>query len=129
MNWILAHPYEALVWLLSATTAVATAAHLAIPALAKWAETTPGEEDDMLVATWGKRIDTVIAVLDILRRVMPRVVVGPTTRTQPLASVAGRPTIPSLAPMRPLSAPPPIGATTLKPWPEPVVRTGEEPKP
>lgn len=117
MNWILSHPYESLVSLLTVTTSIATVAHLAIPALAKWAESTPGDTDDKLVAKWGARIDAVIAVLDVLRRCMPRVVIGPTLRTQPLASVAGRPTIPSLAPMKPLSSPPPP-RTTLKPWPD-----------
>lgn len=130
MSWILQHPYESLVWILGVTTSVAAAAHLAIPALAKWAEGTPGDSDDKLIAKWGARIDSVIAVLDIIRRVMPRVVIGPTVRTQPLASVAGRPTIPSLAPMKPLSAPP-APSTTLKPWPEPVTQPDieEPPKP
>ena len=126
MSWILEHPYEALVWLLGVTTGIATAAHLAIPALAKWAESTPGTGDDELIAAWGKRIDTVLAVLDVIRRVLPRVVIGPTVRTQPLASVAGRPTVPSLAPMRPLSAPP-APRTTLQPWPE-VIAPPEDPK-
>lgn len=115
IDWILKHPYEALATLLAGTTSVAVAIRAAIPALNKLADLTATQADNDFLLRLTPVIDKVIAALDILRRALPRVVMGPLPSTQPIASASGRVTVP---PMRSISAPP--SPTTLKPWPEPM---------
>jgi hypothetical protein len=120
-DWILAHPYQAAVTALAVTTGIAIAIRGAIPLLTKLADLTSTKADNEFLLRLAPKLDTVIAALDVLRRLLPRVVVGPLPSTQPIASASGRPTMPpsSTPPMKSLSAPPPP-KTTLKPWPEPV---------
>jgi len=98
---------------LATTTTIAIAIRGAIPALTKLADVTSTQADNAFLLWLTPKLDSVIATLDVIRRVMPRVVVGPLPRTQPLASASGRTTLPS---MRPVSMPPPPGGT-LRPWP------------
>jgi hypothetical protein len=122
MSWILEHPTETVLAVLAFGNTVTGLAWVVIRAYAKRAESTPDLADDISAALWVARIDRIVAVLDIIRRCVPRVVVGPLPSTQPIASVTGRPTIP---PMKPISSPPPP-FTTLKPWPMPEVITPPE---
>lgn len=102
MNWTwLTDPKVVVGAVLAFTTTASGIAHVVIKALAKRAATTPGTDDDEKYARWLDRIDTVMFIADVVRR-MPRVIMGPFPATQPIASVAGG----SLAPMKPLSVPP-----------------------
>lgn len=102
MNWTwLSDPRFVVPGVLGVTSTLSGIAHVVIKALAARAATTPTKEDDERYARWLERVDTVMFVLDVVRR-MPRLTVGPFPSTQPIASVAT-----SLPPMKPLSAPPP----------------------
>lgn len=101
-QWLTEHPYQLAAWVVGVLTAIAGGAHVAILVLAKYASTTPGDEDDQRYAKWLVWVDALMAFLDIVRR-MPRLTVGPLPSTQPIASVAGGKTLP---PMKALSVPP-----------------------
>jgi hypothetical protein len=127
MSWVLEHPTEAITAALAVTTTIAITIRGAIPLLTKLADTTSTRVDNEFLLKLTPKLDALIAALDVLRRVMPRVVVGPLPSTQPIASASGRPTVPP--PMKPISAPP-APSTTLRPWPEVITPPqGEEPKP
>ena len=125
IDWIVQHPTEAAIAVLAFGNTVTGLAWVVIRGYAKRAESTPDLADDLEAAKWVARVDRIVAVLDIIRRCVPRVVVGPLPSTQPIASVTGRPTLP---PMKPISSPP-APSTTLRPWPEVITPVeGEEPK-
>lgn len=125
--WIAAHPTEAAAATLAVTTSTAIAIRAAIPMLTKLADSTSTRVDNEFLLKLTPKLDALIAALDVLRRIMPRVVVGPLPSTQPIASATGRPTVPP--PMKPISAPP-APSTTLRPWPEVITPPeGEERKP
>jgi len=113
-EWITQHPTESITAVLAVTTTIAVAIRAAIPMLTKLADLTSSRADNELLLRAAPKLDAVIAALDVLRRVLPRVVVGPLPSTQPIASASGGRTIPP--PMRPISNPP-APSTTLRPWP------------
>jgi hypothetical protein len=115
MNWILEHPTEAITAGLAVTTTIAISIRAAIPLLTKLADLTSTRVDNEFLLKLTPKLDALIAALDVLRRIMPRVVMGPLPSTQPIASASGRPTRPP--PMKSISAPP-VPTTTLRPWPE-----------
>lgn len=100
MNALLTNPWLVAGTVLGITSTLSGIAHVVIKALAARAATTPGKEDDEKYARWLDRVDTVMFIADVIRR-MPRFTVGPFPGTQPIATVAT-----SLPPMKPLSAPP-----------------------
>lgn len=104
MTWILEHPYEVFASFLAVTTGLAIMARLIIAALGQWAKTTPSTHDDEVIASWAAKADAAVAILDVIRRCLPRVVVGPWPTTQPIASVSKGNTV---APMKPISGMPP----------------------
>jgi hypothetical protein len=111
MNYIIEHPYEALVTLLAVTTGAAICARLVIGVISTYAKTTPDTADDEAAAKWAARLDAIVSALDIVRRAMPRVVVGPLRTTQPIANATG------MQPMKPVSMPAPplsIGQGDIK---------------
>lgn len=119
MQWILAHPAEAALAVLGTTTSIAMAIRVLIPALSAIAASTATKEDDEAVSRLAGWVDWLIVALDALRRVIPRVVVGPLPSNQPIAKAAT-----SVPPMKPVSMPPP-GPEVIKP----VVLLGDEPPP
>lgn len=125
MNWVLEHPTEAITAALAVTTTIAIAIRGAIPLLTKLADMTSTRVDNEFLLKLTPKLDAVIGALDVLRRIMPRVVVGPLPSTQPIASASGRPTRPP--PMKSISSPP-APSTTLRPWPEVITPPGEEPR-
>jgi hypothetical protein len=125
-KWILEHPTQTITAVLTVTTSIAVAIRGAIPLLTKLADMTSTRVDNEFLLKLTPKLDVAIAALDVLRRIMPRVVVGPLPSTQPIASASGRPTMPP--PMKPISSPP-APSTTLRPWPEVVTPPGEERKP
>jgi hypothetical protein len=88
----------------------AAVVHKAIPLLQKLADYTVTRADNNALLWLTPRLERLIGALDLLRR-MPRITMGPSLRTQPLASATGRPTMP------PISAPPGPPIATLRPWP------------
>ena len=129
LDWILSHPTETVLALLGIGNTFVGLVYAVVHASAKWAESTPDKADDIAIAKWVVRVDRLVAILDIARRFVPRVTIGPLPSTQPIASIAGRVTLP---PMKPISSPPPP-STTLRPWPDPAdvvpPTDPEEPKP
>jgi len=118
MSWILEHPTESITAALAVTTTLAIAIRGVIPLLTRLADLTSTRVDNEFLLKLTPKLDGVIAALDVLRRVMPRVVVGPLPSTQPIATASGRATMPP--PMKPISSPP-APSTTLRPWPAPEV--------
>jgi hypothetical protein len=109
IDWILAHPADAALAALGTTTSIAMGIRVLIPALAAIAAKTATKADDEAVTRLASGLDWLIVALDAARRVLPRVVVGPLPRTQPIAK-AGT----SMASMKPVSMPPP-GPEVIQP--------------
>lgn len=105
MNELLTNPWLVAGTVLGITSTLSGIAHVVIKALAARAATKASKDDEAKYARWLDRVDTIMFVADVIRR-MPRFTVGPFPSTQPIASVAT-----SLPPMKPLSAPPPAPAT------------------
>lgn len=112
-TWLTHNPYAIAMAVVGVLTVIAGGAHGAILLLAKYAATTPGDEDDKRYAKWLAWTDALMAFLDVVRR-MPRLTVGPLPSTQPIASVTN--TGATLPPMKPLSSAPP--AATVAPTTE-----------
>lgn len=115
-------------WALAAlgvTTTICIAIRAVIPAIQAYVDKTVGTADDAFMARWVPRLDALIGALDIARRFIPRVVVGPLVKNQPIATIIGRATLPSI---KPLSMPPPMPlvAYTKRPVPPPI---GSDDKP
>lgn len=106
---------------LGAIGGFAATVHRTIPLLQRAADYTVTRADNDMLLWLTPRIERLIGALDLLRR-MPRITMGPSLRTQPLASATGRPTMP------PISSPP-APSTTLRPWPEVITPPGDEGKP
>jgi hypothetical protein len=113
-TWITQHPTESITAVLAVTTTLAIAIRAAIPLLTKLADLTSSRADNEFLLRVAPKLDAVIAALDVVRRILPRVVVGPLPSTQPIASATGGRTIPP--PMQPISSPP-APSTTMRPWP------------
>jgi hypothetical protein len=110
IDWILKNPTDALLAVLATTTAIAMAIRVAIPALSAIAAHTATKADDEAVTRLASWVDWTIVALDAVRRVLPRVVIGPLPSNQPIAT-SMRPARPA----KPLSAPPPAGDTLTIP--------------
>jgi hypothetical protein len=116
--------FETIGMVVTAGSALVGAIHAVIPALDAYAKRTVWTGDDAAVGKLRSVVEWLIPMLDLVRRYTPRASLGPTTKTQPLATASNpRPS------MRPLSGPPPAMpvTTTLKPWPE-VMTPPEDPK-
>lgn len=88
LDWIAAHPAAAALAALTATTSVAVAIRGVLPVLIKLADHAATKPEHDFFVRLLPRLDVLIGVLDVLRRVIPRVVMGPLPSTQPIASRA-----------------------------------------
>jgi len=98
--------------ILGATTAVAIALRGAIPALHAFAQHRRSKRMDDAITGFDHVLEALVQLCDVARRVIPRVVIGPLPSTQPLATIMpAKQESPQsvMAPMKPLSVPPPIG--------------------
>jgi hypothetical protein len=114
-TWVWNHPAQAALAVLGFGSSVAGFARLVIASYAKYTATTPDPNDDVEAARLLERADRIVAIADIVRRCMFRVVIGPFPSTQPIARLSARPGVPEaprtlpMPAMKPLSVPPPVG--------------------
>lgn len=102
---------------LGITTAIAMVLRGAIPLLRALAQRTATKRDDQVVGALELVVNDVIVFCDVVKRMLPRVTIGPLPSTQPIArslpprsgnTIPGPAPVLGVEPMKPLSVPPPV---------------------